>query len=82
MTTINCCDRCLEESELSAFGNALIVVDAKLQTPLNCSQPVKSVRTGLVHVLILDPVVEFDQTKVSRATVIGLINQYGFVERP
>jgi hypothetical protein len=82
MATIQCQDKYLPDTVLTAFGNDLAKKNAKLQTPVNSSQPVTSKRTGTKYVLVLDPVVEFDETKISQADVEAVMAAYGFKERP
>ena len=53
-----------------------------MQTPVNSSQPVTSKRTGTAYVLVLDPVVEFDETKVAKSDIEAIMAKYGFAERP
>jgi hypothetical protein len=65
-----------------AFGNELKSNHAELQAPGNSSPPITSVRTGIRYILVLDPVVEFDETKVSQADIAAIMSKYGFAERP
>jgi hypothetical protein len=65
-----------------AFGNELNTNHAKLQTPFNCSNPTVSKRTGITYLLVLDPVVEFDEAKIGKPTIETIMSKYGFKERP
>jgi hypothetical protein len=82
MTTIECQDIFLPDTDLNAFGNELKANNANLQTPLNATPPITSKRTGITKILILDPIIEFDEMKVKKAVIEVIMNKYRFKERP
>jgi hypothetical protein len=81
MTTINCEDRVFVDTDFRSFGNELYSKHAKLQTPVNCSKPQKS-KNGIVYILVLDPVIEFDDTLVPKADIEAIMTKYKIRERP
>ena len=81
MTSIQCKDLFLPQDQLTSFGNDLKLIHGRLQMPLNCANPTTSNNSKITYILVLDPVVEFDEAKVDKAKIEAIMNKYGFRER-
>ena len=79
MAKIECRDHWCVDQDYALFGNELHQHGATLKS--NCSRPKTSKVTGISYIMALDPVIDYDNTKVKKSVIKGVMNKYGFKER-
>jgi hypothetical protein len=82
MTPIRCQDIVFLTTDFDDCVNELRSSHATFQAPLHatCSPPDK--RVGIPQIRVQDLVVEFDETRATRAAIVSILAKHGCRERP